>query len=840
MIDIMIKVVLEMSQCFFSVQVLLCFITTVKCVVYHLLSAQSDTCNIDCHECLTLSQFASNSSNYLTNDTMLIFAPGSHTMELELIVDNIHSFSMLAETTPLMETKIICYDHAKFTFSNISVVTVSGFKFSECKGNQVLSVCEFRLEISAFYGSINHLECSAILAMVETSSYLERVYFTFHFIEQQAQNHTVPKELPDICYNRRVILHADASILTITQSWFAGNHWRVLYSNHSSVISILSSIFVGNTRYGGILYAEGWSTVNIHYCTFKHNRAVLYAFEAFVIINHSAFFLNTPIRYMLNVWYTSLKVSHTEFVDSYATILYIIKSNISIDHCRFIKNTAWLNLIDLRFLVAKNQTINHNEFKNNKVAYGIVSLYNSIGVTITNNEFVDNNAAFDIYISSECEWGSSISLGSSRCIQCPKHWRQHLIGIIIAAFIAGLALVFIVFAFNMTIAVGTLNGILLYGHIIAANADTYFLPFSSPNFATVFISWLNLDVGFDVCFFEDMDGSDKAQIQLAFPVYIILLVITVIIVSECSTKFASMIGKGNPIAVLTTMILISYTKFLNAVIGSFSLLYLKPAYGSRNLDIMKFDQLQQINTYTIERKHYSLLIFAPIILLLGILYAILVFSWQWLLLYQDKPIFKWVKYQKLHHFMEPHHAPYTSKHRYWTGLLLLVRIALFSEGVLNFSKDPQIDLLATVIVVSYLLLLKSVSAKRVYKNWLVDIMETAICFNLIILAVLTMYCLKPGAQISQSAITYISVAITFILFLMVVIFHALRYTRLYNYPFVQKLFMKLSSKLSDREVKQETENNNNMPEELDGYQLERAVDPVVTHTVMELQKPLLN
>ena len=179
----MIKVVLEMSQCFFSVQVLLCFITTIKCDVYHLLSAQSDTCNVDCHECLTLSQFVSNSSNYLTNNTMLIFAPGSHTMELELIVDNIHSFSMLAETTPLMETKIICYDHAKFTFSNISVVTVSGFKFSECKGNQVLSVCEFRLEISAFYGSINHLECSAILAMVETISYLERVYFTFHFIE---------------------------------------------------------------------------------------------------------------------------------------------------------------------------------------------------------------------------------------------------------------------------------------------------------------------------------------------------------------------------------------------------------------------------------------------------------------------------------------------------------------------------------------------------------------------------------------------------------------------------------------------------------------------------------
>ena len=178
---------------------------------------------------------------------------------------------------------------------------------------------------------------------------------------------------------------------------------------------------------------------------------------------------------------------------------------------------------------------------------------------ITNNKFVDNNAVFKIYISSVCDSGFSISLGSSRCTPCPKHWRQHLVGIIIASFIAGLALVFIVFALNMTIAIGILNGIILYGHIFAANADTYFLPFSSPNFATVFISWLNLDAGFDICFFDGMDSYDKAQIQLAFPIYIILLIITIIIFSECSTKFARIIGRGNPIAVLTTMILISYT-----------------------------------------------------------------------------------------------------------------------------------------------------------------------------------------------------------------------------------------------------------------------------------------
>ena len=44
--------------------------------------------------------------------------------------------------------------------------------------------------------------------------------------------------------------------------------------------------------------------------------------------------------------------------------------------------------------------------------------------------------------------------------------------------------------------------------------------------------------------------------------------------SECSSKFAKIIiGKGNPVAVLATMILISCAKLFKAILTSFSLLY---------------------------------------------------------------------------------------------------------------------------------------------------------------------------------------------------------------------------------------------------------------------------
>ena len=58
---------------------------------------------------------------------------------------------------------------------------------------------------------------------------------------------------------------------------------------------------------------------------------------------------------------------------------------------------------------------------------------------------------------------------------------------------------------------------------------TVILLFSAPNFVTVLISWLNLDIGFDVCFVYTTFNKTiyKVILQLAFPAYAIVLVIIV-------------------------------------------------------------------------------------------------------------------------------------------------------------------------------------------------------------------------------------------------------------------------------------------------------------------------
>ena len=48
-------------------------------------------------------------------------------------------------------------------------------------------------------------------------------------------------------------------------------------------------------------------------------------------------------------------------------------------------------------------------------------------------------------------------------------------------------------------------------------------------------------------------------------------------------------------------------------------------------------------------------------------------------------------------FMDSYHAPYKGKHRYWPGLLLVLRFALLLVFALNRQHDTSINLLATLL-----------------------------------------------------------------------------------------------------------------------------------------------
>ena len=637
---------------------LLCLGATVPASDHELLyiistSAQSQNYSAEATENhLTLSQFINNSSDYLTNETRLILFSGNYSLESELIVENVQSFSMYVWSASSSKAVILCDSHnARFEFRNVSAVTMSGLEFVGCLDNRVISVGHFQLENSGFFGNGHAMTNGFVLSIEESVASLDRVAFisAVETSMNMLSSATLEELLLEYCYSTEKALAIDtvtvigilliSSSVGITQGRFEGNKvglGNVIYGQFHSDLMISNTVFVNNSAReycnddccigGGIVYlAESQeSTVTLYHTTSMQNSGAeeaIFIRGGNMLIEHSKFANNTDFKDILYVEDAdTVTITHSSFTDNYATF-YLIKAETATIHF-----TEFIDNIDIRSIVF--------------IPYHTINTLESI----TNNVFINNSAAYEIEISPVCRPGLGLSLGSSHCIQCSQNWRRDLIGIVVAAFIAGIALVTFMLALNMTVAVGTLNGILFYAHIVAANASIYFLPFSTPNFVTVFISWLNLDIGFDVCFYMhnatfDFDETPylyRALIQLVFPTYVILLVIVVIVASEHSSKFASLIGEGNPAAVLATMILLSCVKLLREIFAIFPLLHAPYyAFGSRGLDFSRLVSVVEVNaihgTKDFKFAVYSIVIGSTIIPLLCVIYIAVVFSWQWLL-----------------------------------------------------------------------------------------------------------------------------------------------------------------------------------------------------------------
>ena len=380
-----------------------------------------------------------------------------------------------------------------------------------------------------------------------------------------------------------------------------------------------------------------------------------------------------------------------------------------------------------------------------------------------------------------CQSNLSLSLGSSRCVSCSDQWPLVLAVTLVAAFIAGIALVALLLILNLTVATGTLNGIIFYTNIIAANSSIY-LPFSTPNFITVFIAWLNLEIGIDICFFPEMDAYWKTLLQLAFPTYVIFLVAMVIVISEHSTKFSRLVAKKNPVSTMATLILLSYTKYLNTVITALSFAVLNYPDGSDHIVWLPDATIQYLRG-----KHIAIFVVAIIIILAGVVYTALLLSWQLLLQHQYKKVFTWTKHQKLCHFIEPYHAPYTFEQRYWTGLLLLTRVLVYIVSAVNISGDPRVALVSTIVAVGSLPITKGIMERKVYKSWLIGFTEMFMYINIIAFTAFTWYTFDTKKN--QATVAYTSVTLTFALLLAVITFHVLFHTGLLS--IIQKIKKKI-------------------------------------------------
>ena len=357
-------------------------------------------------------------------------------------------------------------------------------------------------------------------------------------------------------------------------------------------------------------------------------------------------------------------------------------------------------------------------------------------------------------LCGKCKEGLSLVLGSSQCKKCSNNY----LALLIPLALAGVLLVTLLFLLHLTVAAGTLHGLIFYANIVAANHHIFF-PQSSNNPASIFIAWLNLDLGIQTCFYNGMDAYAKAWLELVFPVYIWVIVGFLVYISDRSVIVTKLIG-SSPVFVLATLFLLSYAKVLRTIIAALSLTVLH--YPHKNVMVWIHDANVSLEKYiplALAALLFLLFLFLP--------YTLLLLLGQWL---QTKShhLLSWVKSPNLKAILDAYHAPYKPKHRYWTGLLLLVRCALFLVFAFNISGNDSVNLLVISSSTSGIFIWFAFSG-MVYKKWCLNALELSFILNLGTLAAATYHVKLSGG--SQAAVACTSVGIAFLTFVGIVIYH---------------------------------------------------------------------
>ena len=160
-----------------------------------------------------------------------------------------------------------------------------------------------------------------------------------------------------------------------------------------------------------------------------------------------------------------------------------------------------------------------------------------------------------------------------------------------------------IFIFRVTVTAGTTSGLIFYANVILVNRNLFY-PSTETNVLTVFIAWLNLDLGIETCLFHGMDAYIRTWLQFVFPLYIWLLVGLITLASRYSMTVARIIGPTNPISVLATLFLLSYTKLLRTTIATLAFTTLEYPNGK---SFLCGCMMETLHTWKKGIFHYSLL-----------------------------------------------------------------------------------------------------------------------------------------------------------------------------------------------------------------------------------------
>ena len=286
-------------------------------------------------------------------------------------------------------------------------------------------------------------------------------------------------------------------------------------------------------------------------------------------------------------------------------------------------------------------------------------------------------------LCGHCQQGLSTVFSSYHCQRCSSTYLV----LIMLITIAGVSLVLVLFALNLTVTDGSFNGFIFYANIISINTPVFFPELNHFMPTYTFISLANLDLGIQTCFYNGMDDYAKMRLQLVFPFYLIFIATLIIMTSRYSTTIQRLTAR-RALPVLATLFLLSYTKILR-IVSSVLFFYSTITHLPSKHTTLVWSVDANVPLFGVR---FTILFVACLILFL------ILVPFNIILLF-TRTLSKFRFINKFKPLLDAYQGPYKDKYYYWTGLQLLIRAVFFEIS----SLDRNINLTISIILLGVLI-----------------------------------------------------------------------------------------------------------------------------------------
>ena len=366
-------------------------------------------------------------------------------------------------------------------------------------------------------------------------------------------------------------------------------------------------------------------------------------------------------------------------------------------------------------------------------------------------------------LCGRCKEGLSTVFGTSRCKQCSNYYLFLLLPFIFV----GITVIVFLFISNLTVVDGSINGLIFYANIVSINSPLFFPSYKPTKYVYMLTSFLNLDLGIEVCFYNGMDGYAEMWLQLIFPIYLIFIATLLIITSRYSTRIQRLTAH-RALPVLATLFLLSYTKILHTVS---SVLF---SYSTiTNLPTKNTTLVWSVNT---EVQLFGLKFIVLFTVCLVLLLILLPFNTV-IIFTRTLSQFKCIN--RFKPLLDVYQGPYKDRFYYWTGLQLLLRAVFYGISALDRNTNIMVSILILGVMECIFGLHRPFKSK--YNNY----HELMLLFNLQTLFTASWY------TISNSIAVNMLVGIAIVQFLIVSIYQIKLCRKVKHVSYFTKLFAKL-------------------------------------------------